>query len=257
MLMGLRRLIKNFIYRKKFAPSKNKKITNHIENQVILVTGANSGIGLALTKKFLDLKNTVIATYNLNNENLLKLKCKNLKIYQCDQSDIKNLDKLEDYIKNISINIIINNAGVWGGKNQNFNNINYENFFKAININALSILRLSEIVLKCSSKINLNSIINISTLYSSTDHNTTGKNYIYKSTKNMMNSFSKNLSIDLKNDYGVNVITVCPGSVKTKLNPNGILDPSTVAINIINILENSSDKHNGKFIDLNENYLNW
>ena len=257
MLMGLRRLIKNFIYRKKFAPSKNKKITNHIENQVILVTGANSGIGLALTKKFLDLKNTVIATYNLNNENFLKLKCKNLKIYQCDQSDIKNLDKLEDYIKNISINIIINNAGVWGGKNQNFNNINYENFFKAININALSILRLSEIVLKCSSKINLNSIINISTLYSSTDHNTTGKNYIYKSTKNMMNSFSKNLSIDLKNDYGVNVITVCPGSVKTKLNPNGILDPSTVAINIINILENSSDKHNGKFIDLNENYLNW
>ena len=73
----------------------------------------------------------------------------------------------------------------------------------------------------------------------------------------MMNSFSKNLSIDLKNDYGVNVITVCPGSVKTKLNPNGILDPSTVAINIINILENSSDKHNGKFIELNENYLNW
>lgn len=257
MLMGLRRLIKNFIYRKKFDPSKNKKITNSIKNQIILVTGANSGIGLALTKKFLNLNNTVIATYNLNNENLLKLKCKNLKIYQCDQSDIKNLDKLEDYIKNISINIIINNAGVWGGKNQNFNNIDYENFFKAININALSILRLSEIVLKCSSKINLNSIINISTLYSSTDHNTTGKNYIYKSTKNMMNSFSKNLSIDLKNDYGVNVITVCPGSVKTKLNPNGILDPSTVAINIINILENSSDKHNGKFIDLNENYLNW
>ena len=73
----------------------------------------------------------------------------------------------------------------------------------------------------------------------------------------MMNSFSKNLSIDLKNDYGVNVLTICPGSVKTKLNPSGILDPETVALNIINILENSSDKYNGKFIDLKGNYLNW
>ena len=73
----------------------------------------------------------------------------------------------------------------------------------------------------------------------------------------MMNSFSKNLSIDLKTNYGVNVFSICPGSVKTKLNPSGILDPDIVALNIISILENSSDKYNGKFIDLNENILTW
>jgi short-subunit dehydrogenase len=185
------------------------------------------------------------------------LKNDNLEICQCDQGDIKNIEKLKEYIKKVPVNIIVNNAGVWGGINQNFNNIDYENFLKAININAISILRLSEIVLKHSSEISLDTIINISTLYSSTDHNTTGRNYIYKGTKNMMNSFSKNLSIDLKNDYGVNVLTICPGSVKTKLNPSGILDPETVALNIINILENSSDKYNGKFIDLKGNYLNW
>jgi FlaA1/EpsC-like NDP-sugar epimerase len=47
--MGLRRLIKNYIYRKKFSAPKNL-IVKKIENNNILITGANSGIGLELTK---------------------------------------------------------------------------------------------------------------------------------------------------------------------------------------------------------------
>ena len=132
--MGLRRLIKNYIYKKKFYISENKTLPEKINNQRILITGANSGIGLALTKKFLDFNNTVIATFNKNNENLLKLKNDNLEICQCDQGDIKNIEKLKEYIKKVPVNIIVNNAGVWGGINQNLNNIDYKNFIKAINI---------------------------------------------------------------------------------------------------------------------------
>ena len=227
-----------------------------IKNQNIIITGANSGIGLALTEKFIELDNKVFATYNKTNDNLLKLKSNNLKICQCDQSQLDNIDKLKDHVKNIPINIIINNAGVWGGKNQNFNKIDYENFLKTLNINAISILKLSELVLQHSMKNTLRSILNISSLYGSTEHNATGKDYVYKGTKSMMNSFSKNLSIDLKRDYGVNVFSICPGSVKTKLNPGGILKPKIAALNIINILVDA-DKHNGKFIDLNKNELPW
>ena len=143
-----------------------------------------------------------------------------------------------------------------GGENQNFNKIDYENFLKASNINAISILKLSEIILKYSTKNTLKSILNISSQYGSIEHNTTGRDYVYKGTKSMMNSFSKNLSIDLKKDYGVNVVSICPGSVKTKLNPGGILNPEIVALNIINILRDV-DKYNGKFIDLNKNELTW
>tara|TARA_B100001094_G_scaffold324528_1_gene377259 strand:+ start:17 stop:781 length:765 start_codon:yes stop_codon:yes gene_type:complete len=254
--MGLRRLFKNYLYRKKFDISESKNIVNKIKNQNIIITGANSGIGLALTKKFIELNNKVFATYNQSNDNLLKLKGDNLELCQCDQSDINNINKFKDYISNIPINIIINNAGIWGGKNQNFNKIDYENFLKASNINAISILKLSEIVLEHSTKNSLKSILNISSQYGSTEHNTTGRDYVYKGTKSMMNSFSKNLSIDLKQNYGVNVISVCPGSVKTKLNPGGILNPELVALNIENILRDT-DKLNGKFIDLNKNDLTW
>lgn len=254
--MGLRRLFKNYLYKKKFYISESKIIANKINNQNIIITGANSGIGLALTKKFLELDNKVFATYNQRKDNLLKLVKDNLKIIQCDQSEINNIDKLKDYISNAPIDIIINNAGIWGGKNQNFNKIDYENFLKASNINAISILKLSEIILKYSTKNTLKSILNISSQYGSIEHNTTGRDYVYKGTKSMMNSFSKNLSIDLKKDYGVNVVSICPGSVKTKLNPGGILKPEIVALNIINILRDV-DKYNGKFIDLNKNELTW
>ena len=254
--MGLRRLIKNYIYRKKFSGPKDL-IIKKIRNNNILITGANSGIGLELTKEFLNLDNNVLATYNESNDNLLKLKDSKLKICQCDQSIINNINKIKDFILSQPVNIIINNAGMWGGKNQSLENIDYENFHQAINVNAVSILKLSEIVLKYSKKNSLNTILNISTLYSSTEHNSTGRNYVYKGSKNLMNSFSKNLSIDLKKDYKVNVFSICPGSVKTKLNPSGILYPNKVALNIINILENSNEELNGKFIDLNKKILPW
>ena len=47
-----------------------------------------------------------------------------------------------------------------------------------------------------------------------------------------------------------------PGSVKTKLNPGGVLNPDIVALNIINIL-GDSENLNGKFIDLNKKELTW
>ena len=71
-----------------------------------------------------------------------------------------------------------------------------------------------------------------------------------------MNSFSKNLSIDLKNNYGINVFSVDPGQVKTKMNPYGPLATDQVALKIINLLKFGNELH-GKFVDLNKNMLTW
>ena len=147
--MGLRRFFKNYIYKKKF-DIKVSESENVVRNKNILITGANSGIGLALTKRFLDFDNKVIATYKQNNLNLLKIKNQKLILCECDQSNIQNTENLTQYVKENTVNVIINNAGVWGGDKQNFNNINYEDFVSASNINAISIIRICEIVLKYS-----------------------------------------------------------------------------------------------------------
>ena len=83
--MGLRKKIKKFFYTRKF--SKKNYLAN-INNKNILITGANSGIGLALTKKTLALDNKVLATYRENSTNLEFIKNKNLTIVKYDQRNI-------------------------------------------------------------------------------------------------------------------------------------------------------------------------
>ena len=106
--MGLRRFFKNYIYKKKF-DIKVSESENVIRNKNILITGANSGIGLALTKRFLDFDNKVIATYKQNNVNLLKIKNQKLILCECDQSNIQNTENLTEYVKKNTVNVIINN----------------------------------------------------------------------------------------------------------------------------------------------------
>ena len=114
-MMGLRKIkngLKKFFYTRKFL--KKKYLTN-INNKRVLITGANSGIGLALTRKILSLDNKVLATYRENSENLRFIKDKNLKILKFDQRNIDEFEDIEKKIKETPIDLIFNCAGVFGG----------------------------------------------------------------------------------------------------------------------------------------------
>lgn len=247
--------LKNFFYHKNL-----KKLFYKINysNKNVLITGSNSGIGLALVKIFLKFNNTVYAIVNAKDNNLKKIHNKNLIIIKCNLSNIKNLDSLKKILKNKIINLIINCAVSRSPKNDILGNINYHIFSKSLIVNALAVLKISEIVMQVSKQKNLETIVNLSSRMGSIKNNFKGNDYIYRVTKTALNAITKNMSINLLKKNGVKVFAVCPGNVRTQINPMALTKPETCALNLIHLISKATNKLNGKFIDLtNGKEISW
>lgn len=252
--MGIRKIIKNKYYEVSYNNifMQEKKY----KNKSILITGCNSGIGLSLVKSLLNYNNKVYATFNKNSCNLIKIKNKNLFLIKCDQSNLKSINQLKKiFIKN-QINTIINNACFAGGDKQNFYNIDYKKFNKALTVNMMSVLKISQLAIRYLKKNCLEKIVNISSETGSIEKNLTGDRYIYRISKSALNALTKNMSIDLYKKHNTEVIAIHPGLIKTKMNPQGLIKSTNCAKKIINLLTKSN--LNGKFLDL-RNYrdINW
>jgi FlaA1/EpsC-like NDP-sugar epimerase len=108
------KLLRNLILSIKliyYAPKINSKI-KFIKNKRILITGANSGIGLELARIMLSNNNKVIAIFHKDSHNLSKLNNKNLIKIKCDLSLLNNIDLIKKKLfknsskKLLQINII-------------------------------------------------------------------------------------------------------------------------------------------------------
>ena len=251
--MGLRKKIKKFLYNYKFS---KKKLFIDIKKKNILITGSNSGIGLAITKKLIQLENNIIALYRENSNNLDNLQNSSLIKIKCDQRNIDDYKNLEIKLKNYKIDFIINCAGIFGPsfKEQEIENLSIENFQEAILINSLSIVKITQIVLKNSfPKI----ILNISSDAGSISQNQSGDAYIYRVSKSALNSITKNMSIDLYKKHGTIVFAIDPGNVETGMNPKGHIKSDKCANLILDLISNDVKKLNGKFINLLNQELSW
>jgi NAD(P)-dependent dehydrogenase (short-subunit alcohol dehydrogenase family) len=253
--MGLRTKLRKFFYIRKY---KSKSSFAEVKKMNILITGANSGIGLALLKKLITYENKILATYKNNSENLDKIKSSNFYKIKCDQRISDDFIELKKRLNDFKVNIIFNCAGVVGPsfQDQEIEEINFEDFNEVLSVNALSIVKIIQIILK-----NKNSapqlIINISSDAGSLGKNTQGNAYIYRTSKSALNSITKNMSVDLYKKYKTITIAIDPGSVKTNMNPSGHLQSDDCANSIINIISSDLDNKNGKFLDLNGNEIPW
>ena len=105
----------------------------------IVITGANRGIGLGLTKAFLTKNHKVIATTrNLNkSSDLLRLRENFGETLDVVTLDVTNEHSISNFSKCISfesIDILVNNAGFMEKKNPNFDSLDFSELSKTITI---------------------------------------------------------------------------------------------------------------------------
>ncbi|HMH34482.1 MAG TPA: SDR family NAD(P)-dependent oxidoreductase [Puia sp.] len=190
-----------------------------ISNNKILITGGATGIGRALTERFVKENNTVIICGR--RQSALKEvsdEFPSVITRPCDLSVSTEREALFNWIseKHGDLNVLVNNAGI-----QQWMSISDDDFFKrakdeiAINIEAP--LHLTSLFIKLRS---LNSIINVTSGLSFVPLT---KTPVYSATKAFFHSFTLSLR-QLVKAKNIEVIEMIPPALNTDLGGKGLHD---------------------------------
>ena len=214
------------------------------ENRVILISGASSGIGLAIAKYLLNEGYTLslgVRNIEKTKELFSKFKSKNYIVNKFEATELTTIDSwVENTVNKYGkIDGLVNNAGIL--KIISFDEGEIEDLNELWQVNLVAPFYLTKLCLPHIKKTKIGRIINIA----STD----GKRYResvsvgYSMVKHALVSMSHATRIEGWDD-GVRVTALCPGAVETNL-LNGIpgvtsskdrLKPETIAYAVSYIL---------------------
>jgi len=228
----------------------------------LLITGANRGIGLELTKEYLKLGWQVHAACR-DPDSALALKAiqqansENLYIYKLDVSNTQQISALKSEIGNTPIDILFNNAGVYAANSSEFGKTDTQVWLDSFNINAISPMKMMETFVENVANSDKKIMANMSSKMGSNSDNTSGGSYAYRSTKTALNTVVVSASHDLKSK-GITVLALHPGWVRTDMGgPNGELSVEESTAGLLNNVNNATLSDSGSFFDIDGSIIDW
>ncbi|MBT4739958.1 MAG: SDR family NAD(P)-dependent oxidoreductase, partial [Rhodospirillaceae bacterium] len=141
----------------------------------------------------------------------------NVRLDGLDVTDDAGIDALSAKLKNTPIDVLINNAGVAGGRNtQDFGAVDYSVFNDVMNINVLGPLKVTEAFLDHVAASDQKKIINISSSEGRLSQVRGSRQPFYRASKSALNMVMKNVSIHpTVQEKGVIIGLLTPGFVDT------------------------------------------
>ena len=225
----------------------------------VLITGANRGIGLEFTQQYAtDGWRVLACCRNPQSASALQSIAKsntNIEILTLDVADFAQIDALALQLKNTSIDLLINNAGVY--PSSSFGDVDYDAFAEGFKINSMAPLKIAEAFVQHITRGQLKKIATLSSKMGSLDDNTSGDSYSYRCSKTAVNMVMKSLSVDLK-PYGISVVTLHPGWVQTDMGgSNAMINTQTSVTGLRNVIADLNLQNTGRFIAYDGKQINW
>lgn len=219
---------------------------------LVVITGANRGIGLEYCRQFLARGDSVIALCRQLNDELQMLGCRVEE--GIDVGNDECIEIIRERLQDIAqIDILINNAGILS--NETINDLDYDRIRKQFEINTLGPLRVTEALegkLVSGSK-----IIMMTSRMGSIADNTSGSRYGYRISKAGLNIASVSLSHDLK-PRGITIAILHPGYVKTEMTGmSGNIDPEESVAGLMKKIGELTLENSGTFWHMNGEILAW
>ncbi|MGZ8270622.1 MAG: SDR family oxidoreductase [Methylophilus sp.] len=232
---------------------------NPIQNQTVLITGANRGIGLEYAKQYAqDDWHVIACCRQLANATNLRSLAEQYRQIQLCELDVGNFDQIDSIAKQLSdqpIHLLINNAGVYPPSS--FRHTDYDAWAHAFKVNTMASLKLAEAFTSHMVKAGHAKFVAMTSKMGSIEDNTSGGEYSYRSSKTALNMVVKSLSIDMEK-YGVIVFALHPGWVKTDMGgPNGLIDAQTSVSGLRQVIDQLDERDTGRFIAYDGKEIAW
>lgn len=190
-----------------------------LQDKVVIITGASSGIGEATAKRLAKKGAKVVLT--ARREDRLKELAKNIENANGTalvvSGDVTNKDDVANVVNKTldeygTIDALINNAGLM--PLSYVKKLKTDEWDKMVDVNIKGVLNGVAAVLPTMTEKKSGHIINIA---SSAAHNYFPGGAVYCATKAAVKMFSEGLRQELAPKYGINVTSIEPGAVATEL----------------------------------------
>lgn len=227
------------------------KSTPGFSGKTVFITGATRGIGLELTKQFLSGGAKVFGTYRdsktLDGLNKLKEKHQNLELIELDVLSKDSIEAVSSKVKADKIDILVNNAAVFGEKYDSLGELNLDSIKNTLEINSLGIINLTKKLYPLLKK-GEGKVFNISSELGSISSINSFDHVEYSLSKALLNMFSK-LFANMHREFVV--LSIYPGWVKTDMGGDGAPFTSEFSCKkMLKVMGLSNSKVSGMFLNL-------
>ena len=218
-----------------------------------VVTGANRGIGLELTRQLLDSGYNVHATYRSNKGGLEHIDSDKLSIYKLDVRDQMQISNIVQSVD--KIDLLINNAGVADGRWQSISEIDMEHALEVLNVNAVSPVLVTQQSLPKLA--NGSKVVMMSSLMGSISDCHSGRSYAYRASKTALNMFSMAMKNELDAN-GISLLIMHPGWVETDMGgPNAPLSTEKSVSGIMQRIDEQDMSMSVRYVEYDGSPIEW
>lgn len=237
----------------------------------VLITGANRGLGLELTRQYAARGWEVIACARRPEvapdlAALAHASGGRVALERLDVTDHKGVDAAARRLAGRPIDVLFNSAGTMGRGSRvgagfpasRFGEIDYADWEEIFRVNVEGPMKVTEAFVEHVARSAGRKVVALSSVVGSIASNTSGGLYAYRGSKAALNACMKSLAIDLGRSHGLVVAMLHPGWVRTDMGgPGASLSVDESVSGIADVIARERSTPGCRFLDYSGATLAW